>query len=100
MKLLTIALTLAMITPAAAQLSQLPVSPTIPKTMKLYDNRSGEVIGTATLSWRTFYLRDLKGELVGTVVVDKDNKRTFRDPSGNLVDSLSIGGPIKLPDEP
>jgi len=84
---------LAMTTAAAAQTN-------MPKTMKLYNNRNGEVVGTATLWGRTFTLRNLQGELIGTVVIDKDNKRTFRDPGGQLVDSLSLGGPIKLPEEP
>jgi hypothetical protein len=73
----------------------------MPRTVKLYNNANGEVLGTATISGRTFYLRDLKGELVGTVVIEKDNKRTFRDPSGSIVEGLSIaGGPVKVPDEP
>jgi hypothetical protein len=82
-----------MITIATAQ------APLIPQTMKLYDNRSGEVIGTATMMNRdTLILRDLKGEIIGQVIFEKDGSRTFRDANGKAVDTLSISGPIKLPE--
>jgi hypothetical protein len=91
--LLSVAFILAMTTVATAQ------TPPIPQTMKLYDNRTGEVVGTAAfMDRRTLILRDLKGELVGQVTFEKDGSRTFRDPNGKPVDELSIAGPIKLPD--
>jgi hypothetical protein len=66
-----------------------------PTTMKLYDNRSGEVVGTATfMDRRTLILRDLKGEIIGMAVFEKDGSRTFRDANGKPVDTLSIAGPI------
>lgn len=89
MKLSVIVLTLALITPAAAQ-------STIPKTVKLYDNKSGQVLGTATISGNRVYLRDSKGELVGTAVYVKD-KQTLYDPSGNIVDKLAIMPPEQIP---
>ena len=95
MKTLIIALTLAALTSLAQAQTALP------KTMKLYNNQNGQVVGTATQNGRTLYLRDLNSELVGSVTMERDGKRTFRDPSGNVVDGLSIaGGPIKPPDEP
>ena len=95
MKTLIIALTLAALTSLAQAQTALP------KTMKLYNNQNGQVVGTATQNGRTLYLRDLKGELVGSATLEANGKKTFRDPSGNIVDSLSIAGPpVKLPDEP
>jgi hypothetical protein len=92
--LLSVIFTLAMMTVATAQQTP-PVS--IP--MKLYDNRSGEVIGTAIfMDRRTLVLRDLKGEIIGQVIFEKDGSRTFRDANGKPVEGLSIAGPIKLPD--
>ena len=86
MKTLIIALTLALATPAVAQTP-------LPKTMKLYDNKTGHVLGTATQNGRTLYLRDLKQELVGSVTTGPDGKRTFYDPSGKQVDALTIMPP-------
>ena len=92
MRFIYLVLVLALTAPAAAQ--------QMPKTVKLYDNKSGAVLGTATISGNKIYLRDLKDEFVGTVVLN-GTKKTFYDPSGNVVDGLSIaGGPVKLPDEP
>jgi len=88
MKTLIIALTLALATPAVAQSTF-----TLPKTMKLYDNKTGHVLGTATQNGRTLYLRDLKQELVGSVTTGPDGKRTFYDPSGKQVDALTIMPP-------
>jgi hypothetical protein len=87
--LLSVAFSLATITIASAQ------TPSIPQTMKLYDNHTGEVIGTATfMDRRTLVLRDLRGEVVGMAVFEKDGSRTFRDANGKPVDGLSIAGPI------
>jgi len=104
MKTIILVFVLATTSPAAMAQFLSPVPPstiTLPKTMKLYNNQNGQVIGTATQNGRTLYLRDLNSELVGSVTMERDGKRTFRDPSGNVVDGLSIaGGPIKPPDEP
>jgi hypothetical protein len=56
----------------------------MPKTLRVYNNSNGEVIGTATLWNRTFTFRDSKGELIGTLTIEADGSRTFRDPSGNI----------------
>jgi hypothetical protein len=79
--------TTAVITCARAQ---------VPTTMKLYDNRSGEVIGTATfMDRRTLVLRDLKGEIVGLAILERDGNTTFRDANGKPVDGLSVGDPVR-----
>jgi hypothetical protein len=93
--LLSVICAFAMITAASAQ------TPSISQTMKLYDNRSGEVIGTATfMDRRTLILRDLKGEVIGMAIFEKDGSRTFRDANGKPVDTLSIAGPIiMLPEQ-
>ena len=56
----------------------------MPKTLRVYNNSNGEVIGTATLWNRTFTFRGSKGELIGTLTIEADGSRTFRDPSGNI----------------
>jgi hypothetical protein len=96
MKSLAIAFTLAMlVATAVVTLARAQV----PTTVKLYDNRSGEVVGTATVMDRhTLVLRDLKGEIIGLLIFEKDGSRTFRDATGKPVETLSISGPIKLPD--
>jgi hypothetical protein len=99
MRSLILAFTLAvLVATAVVSLARAQTRP-LPTTMKLYDNRSGEVIGTATFKDRyTLILRDLKGEIIGLAVFEKDGSRTFRDANGKPVDGLSIAGPLKLPD--
>ena len=95
MRILLRAFTLAMTTPAAAQRRG-----DLPQTIKLYDNRSGTVLGTGTVWGNRMTMRDLEGKLVGTVVFDKDGKKTFYDPDGNITDALSISPPLpKLPEQ-
>jgi hypothetical protein len=92
--LLFVIYTLAMTTVATAQ-----QTPPMSIPMKLYDNRTGEAIGTAIfMDRRTMVLRDLKGEIIGQVIFEMDGSRTFRDANGRPVDGLSIAGPIKLPE--
>jgi hypothetical protein len=99
MRSLLVAFTFAMFVATVAVTCARAQTPSLPTTMKLYDNRSGEVVGTATfMDRRTMILRDLNGEVVGQVIFEKDGSRTFLDPSGKPVDTLSIAGPIKLPD--
>jgi hypothetical protein len=83
-----LAFTLAMTVFAQAQTP-------MPKTVRVYNNSNGELIGTATLWDRTFTFRDSKGELIGTLTIEADGSRTFRDPSGNIIDTLSIADPGK-----
>jgi len=89
MKSIVLALILAMTTAAAAQMAPLP------QTMKLYNNRNGEVIGTATIWRNVITMRDLNGEIIGTATIEADGKRSFRDPDGKPVSALSIAGPPK-----
>jgi len=51
-----------------------------------FTNKDGKVIGTAT-TWRNrIYVRDLKGELYMTIVIDRDGTRTIYDPHGKMLD--------------
>jgi hypothetical protein len=65
------------VTPATAQ-SLLPL--TMPMT-----DINGIKIGTATFHNDRYYLRDLQGEHIATIVVEKDGSQTIFDPSGNIV---------------
>ena len=87
MKTLILAALLATATLAQAQ--QLPT-----KTVKFYNNKTGELVGTATYFGNTAYLRDAKGEHYATMVRNPDGTAMTYDPSGNII------GPVKLPDEP
>ena len=80
MKSLILLFTLAMITAASAQM---------PQTVPLKSNQTGEAIGTATMSGSHIYFRDLKGELIATIVVDKDGTKTMYDPSGKVLDQIT-----------
>jgi hypothetical protein len=87
MKALALAFLLATATLAQAQQLNLP------KTVKLHDNATGKPIGTITRTEgdNKFYVRDAKGEFVGTVVIDPATKaRTYYDPSGKVVEPFSI----------
>jgi hypothetical protein len=84
----TLALTLAVATPASAQSIG-----AWPQTVKLHDNATGKPIGTVTKTAgdNKFYVRDAKGEFVGTIVMDPKTKaRTYYDPSGNVVEPFAI----------
>jgi hypothetical protein len=94
MKSLLVAFTFAVFVAVTCATAQTPPTP-----MKLYNNRSGEVVGTATFMDRdTLILRDLKGEIIGLLIFEKDGSRTFRDANGKPVETLSITGPLKRPD--
>jgi hypothetical protein len=90
MKTLALSFTLAaLITSAAAQTFSLPPTHDIllPRTVPITD-ASGKAIGTATISGNREVIRDLKGDLVGTAVVNADGTRTFYDVNGRRVDRL------------
>jgi hypothetical protein len=76
---LVAALVLALVMPAKAQQLDLP------KTIKLHNNATGEVIGTATISGNTMYLRDKDGEHVRTVVRNRDGTTTSYDVHGKVI---------------
>jgi hypothetical protein len=60
-----------------------------PKTIKLHNNKTGEDIGTITITGNTAYLRDKDGVHVRTIVQNPDGSTTSFDTHGNIV------GPIK-----
>jgi len=78
---------LAISTAASAQGFSLPQ--TVPWT-----DRDGKPIGTATIFGLHMYLRDLNGELVATVVVERDGTKTLYDPHGKVLDKV----PGKIPE--
>jgi hypothetical protein len=85
--LCAIALVIATTTVALAQHQ-------MPRTVKLFNNRDGAPIGTATEMWPgAWALRDAKGVLLGSFTVEPDGTRVFRDPSGKEIDTLSIAIP-------
>jgi hypothetical protein len=94
MKSLILAFLLATITLAQAQqLNQ-------PRTIKLHNNKTGENIGTLTVSGNTAYLRDMTGKHQATIVSNSDGTKTYYDYDGKIIDGTSIAIP-KLPnDEP
>src|SRR5215467_6235303 len=51
-----------------------------------FTNKDGKVIGTATTFGNRIYVRDLKGELFMTIVIDRDGTRTIYDPHGKVID--------------
>lgn len=51
-----------------------------------FTNKDGKVIGTATTWGNHIYVRDLKGEIVMTIVLDADGTRTLYDPNGKILD--------------
>ena len=75
--------TLAMITTASAQGINLPTA-----TGPLTSNQTGEVIGTVTRWGDRFTMRDLKGELIGTLVIEPDGTRTLYDANGKVTDTI------------
>jgi hypothetical protein len=61
-----------------------------PQTLKLYNNNNGEVVGTATKWLNKFTLRNVNGDLIGTLIISADGSRTFYDPSGQQVEALPL----------
>ena len=83
---LVAAFSLAMMTLASAQSLPLPpMGGDRPTTIPLTNNSNGEKIGTVTVSGNRFYLRDLKGEHLGTVVIERDGTRTAYDTNGKII---------------
>jgi len=78
MKTLVLAFSLAMITAASAQLTT------------TRHNSNGEPIGTATTKGNIVYIRDLNGELTGTITLG--NPMTIRDHNGNILETLTSEG--------
>ena len=70
-------LTLALISPAAAQSPGRDA-----KRIYLHDNATGQPVGSVTQWQNKFTLRDAKGDFIGTIVVEPGGKRTFYDPDG------------------
>ncbi len=74
----TILLLRAMTFPAIAQQQ-------MPKTVKLTNKATGEIIGTITMNGANAYLRDNSGELLQTITVEPNGSRTVYDPNGNVI---------------
>ena len=81
MKLLIVALILLMIAPAMAQMS-------MPTTLPLTNNKTGETIGTATLFGNRMVLRKSNGEFIATVVIERDGSKTLYDENGKVLDQI------------
>jgi hypothetical protein len=98
MKFLT-ALMLFVVTPALAQIPQIPapevapdmtIMPPGPRTVPFNDG-TGTQIGTATFMGNRIYLRDMTSALIAQIVVDRDGTQIMLDPSGKIVDRLVPG---------
>ena len=78
---LVAAFVLALIMPVKAQ------SLNMPKTVTVHNNKTGEVIGTVTVTvtGTTAYVRNKDGEHIYTVVENPDGSKTAFDPHGNVV---------------
>lgn len=66
---------------------------TLPKTIKLHSNQTGEPLGTVTISDGKAYFRDKDGKHFATSVRNRDGTITSFDPSGNVI------APVKPPPE-
>jgi hypothetical protein len=62
------------------------------KTIKVHNNKTGEVIGTVTVSGATAYIRNKDNEHIYTVVRNPDGTMTSFDTNGNVI------APVKLPE--
>jgi hypothetical protein len=92
MKMKILAITLAMLTPAAAQVSfLLPPTFVMPRTIPWADGRGGDVLGTATTFDGKVYLRNTKGEHVATIT-SENGRAVYYDPSGNIIKRADIPG--------
>lgn len=80
--------TLVMMTAALAQ------NYVAPRTIKLVNKDTQEVIGTVTMSDNRLYYRDMKGEHFATVQVHKDGTRTMYDPSGKVIERPTVPVPV------
>jgi hypothetical protein len=86
MKSLILALLLATtVSVPAQQLNQ-------PRTIKLFNQNTGESLGTATISGGKMYVRDENGVHIYTTVRNPNGTTTSFDPDGNII------APVKSPD--
>jgi hypothetical protein len=93
-KLFIVALILTVATVASAQTPWPPqtpwpqgkplTGPALPRTVPWTD-KNGQQIGTATFSGQTMVLRNLKGDVVASIVTDA-NGSTIYDPNGKITD--------------
>jgi LDH2 family malate/lactate/ureidoglycolate dehydrogenase len=75
-----------LISPAAAQVLPYAGNPfaiTVP-----FNDVNGLPGGTATKVGNIIVLRNSKGEIVATVVLDQDGAKTLYDPQGKILDRL------------
>jgi hypothetical protein len=63
-----------------------------PKTIRLYNNATGESLGTVTVSEGKAYFRDKDGVHYATTVRDFDGKLMSFDTNGNVI------APLKVPE--
>lgn len=75
----SIAFTLTMLLPAAAQ------TIAISRTVNLINKATQEVLGTATTSGNRVYFRDRDGKHIVTVERNADGTRTAYDESGKVI---------------
>lgn len=80
MKAAAAVLALVLVHPAVAAAQMSP----LPHTITLKD-KSGNLISTITVWDGRGYLRDSKGDLLGTLVNNADGTQTFYDPNGKIV---------------
>jgi len=71
-------------TPAWAQLFSPPHDPRMPITTPIM--KGNEPNGTVTTYGNRMYFRNLKGELIATVVTARDGTRTTYDPNGKIME--------------
>ena len=59
-----------------------------PKTVTVHNNKTGEVIGTitVTVTGTTAYVRNKDGEHIYTVVQNPDGSKTAFDPNGKVIE--------------
>ena len=90
MKWFVLAFILATADVAAAQTA-------MPQTLPL-TNANGDAIGTGTRWGNKITLRDVNGELIGTIVFEANGARTFYDPNGKLLPLQQIPGKLPQPE--
>jgi hypothetical protein len=82
MKYCALALTALLITTAPASAQYLS-GPT--KIITLKDNKTDEVVGTVYVNGSNAVLRNIKGEHIQTMSLNKDGSRTIYDPDGKVL---------------
>ena len=83
MKAFVVALALIVSTTASAQ-----------QTVRLVNNATGELVGTATYSGRMIYLRNKDGVHFATIERNADGTRTAYDPHGKKIDPSALPVPV------